>query len=526
MKNNDSILSEVIKLAWPVILTNLLQTLVTIVDTLMVGRLGPVAIAAVGLSNAFRLLVLVALLAVSAGGMSLVAQARGARDPVRMAFVVRQAFISGLLISVPLTLVGYFGARPILSLVNAGGDPAATELGTSYLQILFLGTPFLVLNLIINRIMQGAGDTITPLFLTGGLNIFNILFNYLLIFGIGPFPAMGLDGAAMGTIIARFIGVVIALIIIWSGRNLLKFRAADEPIDWRPDWQLIWDILVIGVPSGLQGIVRNGARLLTIGIVTSTEVGSMGAAALAIGVQVESLGILPVLGLNVASTSLVGRALGKWQLNEAWKRGTTAIWLGVSIMAVFVLPMIIFAPQILRLFDPSANEVLLSAGVTYMRINTVVLPIGAVSMVANGALRGGGDTLPGMFATITSLIFTSVPLAWLLAHPLGFGSVGVWYALAVGILLNGTIMAVRWRSGKWIDVALSKTEVYRQYLHELPQAEQDRYLTEVRAPEMAIEDTVETVEENGIVTYVRPGKDSSYKFKNQTFIPLVNTPMH
>lgn len=485
----------------------------------MVGRLGPIAIAAVGMSNAFRLLVLVALLAVSAGGMSLVAQARGARDPVRMAFVVRQAFIAGILISIPLTLVGYFGARPVLSLVNAGGDPAATELGSSYLQLLFLGAPFLVLNLIVNRIMQGAGDTITPLFLTGGLNIFNILFNYLLIFGIGPFPEMGLDGAAMGTIISRFIGLVIAIFIIRSGRNLLKFRAADEPISWWPDWQLIWDILNIGVPSGLQGIIRNGARLLTIGIVTSTEVGEMGAAALAIGVQVESLGVLPVLGLNVASTSLVGRALGKWQLDEARKRGTTAIFLGVGIMIALVLPMIIFAPQILRLFDPSANETLMQAGVAYMRINTVVLPIGAISMVANGALRGGGDTKPGMYAAITTLIGIAVPLAWLLAHPLGFGSTGVWYALAAGIVVNGTILGLRWRSGKWIEVALGKTEIYREHLHKLPQAEVDRYLTEVRAVEMAIDDTVETVSADGVV-YVRPGEDSAYTFKAGSFVQV------
>ena len=98
------------RLAWPVILTNLLQTLVSIVDTLMVGRLGPIAIAAVGMGNAFRLLVLVGLLAVSAGGMSLISQARGARDPVRMAVVVRQAFISGILISIPLALLQFLRA--------------------------------------------------------------------------------------------------------------------------------------------------------------------------------------------------------------------------------------------------------------------------------------------------------------------------------------------------------------------------------------------------------------------------------
>ncbi|MFK7801102.1 MAG: MATE family efflux transporter [Anaerolineae bacterium] len=511
MKKHLPILKEVVQLAWPVILTNLLQTLVSIVDTLMVGRLGPIAIAAVGMSNAFRLLVLVALLAVSAGGMSLISQARGARDPERMSFVVRQAFISGILISIPLSLIGYFGARPILALVNAGGDPAATELGISYLQLLFLGTPFLVLNLIINRIMQGAGDTITPLVLTGSLNILNIIFNYIFIFGLGPIPALGLDGAALGTVISRFMGVVIAILIIRSGRNLIKFRTSKAPVSWWPDWQLIWDILAIGVPSGLQGIIRNGARLLTIGIVTSTEVGSLGAAALAIGVQVESLGVLPVLGINVASTSLVGRALGKWQVKEARERGNIAILLGVAIMIVLVIPMVIFAPQIIRLFDPSADETLLAAGVSYMRINTVVLPIGAISMVANGALRGAGDTKPGMYAAITTLVGIAVPLSWLLAHPLGFGSTGVWYALAIGIVVNGTILAIRWRSSAWEKVALDKTEIYRQHLVHLPTKEVERFLDGVRKPQMALDGMIEVVSGNG-VTYENGIEQTSYLF--------------
>ena len=516
IKKHLPILKEVVKLAWPVILTNLLQTLVSIVDTLMVGRLGPIAIAAVGMSNAFRLLVLVALLAVSAGGMSLISQARGARDPVRMSFVVRQSVISGILISIPLGLIGYFGAWPILSLINAGGDPLATNLGTSYLQLLFLGTPFLVLNLIINRIMQGAGDTITPLLLTGSLNILNIIFNYILIFGLGPIPAYGLDGAAMGTVISRFLGVAIAVYIIRSGRNLIKFRANKEPVSWWPDWQMTWDILAIGLPSGLQGIVRNGARLMTIGIVTSTEIGSLGAAALAIGIQVESLGVLPVLGINVASTSLVGRALGKWQVKEARERGNIAIFLGVTIMVIVVVPMAIFAPQIVRLFDPSADEILLAAGVAYLRINTVVLPVAAISMVVNGALRGAGDTKPGMYAAITTLIGISVPLSWLLAHPLGFGSTGVWYALAIGMIANGAFFAIRWRGSKWEAVALEKAEVYRQHLRHLPSEEMGRFLDRVRRPQMAIDGMIEVVSAEG-VSYQSLTGETNYTFGPNSF---------
>ena len=175
--------SQVWRLALPVMLTNLLQTLVDVVDVFMVGRLGPISIAAVGISGSIRMLVLVMLLSVSAGAMSLIAQAKGGRDPQRMSFVVRQAISSGVLLSVILTVLGLLLARPILSWVNSGGDPSAVTIGTEYLQVLFAGTVFLVLNIVFNRLMQGAGDTLTPLILTGGLNLLNILLNYIFMFG-------------------------------------------------------------------------------------------------------------------------------------------------------------------------------------------------------------------------------------------------------------------------------------------------------------------------------------------------------
>ncbi|MEZ4679393.1 MAG: MATE family efflux transporter [Caldilineaceae bacterium] len=238
---------QVWRLAVPVILI-LLQSLVEVIDVFMVGRLGPIAIAAVGMSSAIRFLVLVMMLSVAAGAMTMIAQAKGARDAERMSFVTRQAISSGLLISFVLTLVGYYLAHPLLTLANSGGDPEAVVLGTQYLQLLFLGTPFLILNIVFNRLMQGAGDTMTPLLLTGALNVLNTIFNYIFIFGMGPVPAMGVTGAALGTVLSRGLGVVIVFYIIYSGRNVIKIL----PGTYRPDWQMFKDIFTIGVPSGIQ----------------------------------------------------------------------------------------------------------------------------------------------------------------------------------------------------------------------------------------------------------------------------------
>jgi len=507
-----ALLLQVWRLALPVILTNLLQSLVDVIDVLMVGRIGPIAIAAVGMSSAIRMLILVMLLSVAAGAMTLIAQAKGARDPERMSFVTRQAISSGVLLSLVLTAAGFLLARPLLVLANSGGEPEAVELGTQFLQILFLGTPFMVLSIIFSRLMQGAGDTVTPLMLNGSINLLNILFNYIFIFGAGPVPAMGVAGAALGTVLSRGLIVLAVFTIIYSGRNVIKIL----PGTYWPDWRMFADILSIGVPSGVQGIFRNGSRLFVLGIVTATEVGTYGAAALAIGFQVESLVFMPGLAINVAATSLVGQALGYWQPEEARRRGNMAMWLGLIIMMILAMPIIIFAPWVIRLFDPSAHPVLLKTGVAYLHINTVVLPLSAVALVANGALRGAGDSFPGLVSTMVTRAVVAVALAYLLAFPLGFGSLGVWIALAIGIVLDAIYMGLRWRSNIWLDVALHKSALYRTHLRHLPKAVQQQYLREVRTPLMAEPTARERVDEKGVL-YRLPEREVAVHFVDQCY---------
>lgn len=478
----------------------------------MVGRLGPIAIAAAGMSNAIRMLVLILMLAVAGGGMTLIAQAKGGRDPQRMSFVTRQSLSSGLLLSLVLGLGGLLLAEPLLALANSGGNPEAVELGVQYLQIIFLGTPFLVINIIINRLMQGAGDTVTPLVLTGSLNLLNIGFNYIFMFGLGPIPAFGIAGAAMGTVLARFLGVVIAFWLIYSGRNVIKIL----PGSWMPHLQMVRDILTIGVPSGIQGVFRNGSRLLVISIVTSTEVGTYGAAALAIGFQIESLVFMPGLGINVAATSLVGQSLGRWQPEEARRRGSMAIGMGLALMTVFSVPLIVFAPQIITAFDPSAHPILLAAGTDYLRIATLALPLSAIAIVANGALRGAGDSFPGMVSTIFTRALSTLALGYLLGIVLGFGSRGVWAAIAIGVALDALYMGWRWRGDAWLRVALEKTDLYRQHLVHFADDLVQRYLRDVRQPLLNQTGAVEQVNPDGVV-YTLPTHNVRVQFSEHNY---------
>ena len=143
----------------------------------LIGQLGPIPIAAVGMGNTLRLFLLIMILSVAGGAISLMAQAKGSQNPIRMNLVVRQAIVSGIMLSIILGFIGYFSARPLLTLMDQGGEIEAVALGTDYLQVLFLGTPFLLLNIITNKLMQGAGDTITPLLITITILILNVFFN-------------------------------------------------------------------------------------------------------------------------------------------------------------------------------------------------------------------------------------------------------------------------------------------------------------------------------------------------------------
>jgi len=314
---NKTLLKKISKLAIPVMLSNLLQTVIAAIDMIMVGQLGPIQIAAVGLANTLRLFILITLLSVAGGAISMIAQAKGSRDKQQMSLVTRQSIVSGLLMSLILGIVGYILSEPLLNVMNQGGEQEAVVIGTEYLHVLFLGTPFLVLNIIVNKLMQGAGDTFTPLLLTITLVLLNVIFNYLFIFGWWFIPAFGVVGAALGTILARVILVGFSLWLFHSGKNIIHILSGT----WRPNWQVIKDILSIGVPSGIQGIFRHASSLFIIGIVTATSLGTYGAAVLGIGLQVEQLIAQPIVGLNVAATALIGQDMGKWQVEAAYQKG-------------------------------------------------------------------------------------------------------------------------------------------------------------------------------------------------------------
>jgi len=507
-----ALLKNIWLLSLPVILTNLLQTSITIIDTIMIGRLGPLPIAAVGMSNTIRIVVLITMLSVSGGAMSLMAQAKGSRDPRRMSFVTRQSIVAGLMLSVLIAAVGILLTPILLNFMNSGNDPEVIELGTWYLYITFLATPFILLNFTANRLMQGAGDMKTPLVLTIILVLLNVVFNYIFIFGYGPVPAFGIVGAAIGMMIARGIIAVLQIVIFYSGKNIVKILEGT----WKPNKILIKDILNIGVPSGVAGMFRHGSIIVVMSIVTATTLGTLGAAALAICLQIESIAATIGVGLNITATALVGQQLGKWQPNEAYRIGNLMTYICFGVMVILVIPMIIWSEELILLFDPSANAEILKGGISYLHSNTYFLPVSAFAILLTGALRGAGDTKPPMISTIIGRYLITIGLAYLFVYQFDLDYMGVWYAIILGRFVDAIYLWLVWRAKDWRLVALKKSEIYRTHLKDLSRENIIAFLRQFRTPQMALSKTLEVVTPSG-VKYVRPESSVEVEFNNGSF---------
>lgn len=509
---DKSLLKQITFLSFPVLLSNLLQTMVTVIDTIMVGRLGPIEIAAIGLGNTVRILLFVTVMSVAGGAISLIAQAKGSRDKVRMSLVTRQSLLSGFIISLLLGFLGFVLAEPLVRFMESGGSEEAIGIAVDYLKVIFISSPFLLLNFIQSRLMQGAGDTFTPLLMTMVLIVLNVCFNYAFIFGWWMIPAFGVSGAAIGTLLARGIMMGFGFWLFYSGRNVVKILEGS----WAPNWQMIKDILNIGIPSGVQGFFRHVGNVVVLKLVTATSIGTLGAAAFAIGIQIESLVMQPVLGINVAGTSLIGQAIGRWQTKMAFYKGNILIVFGVIVMIIFVIPVLLFSDFFIWLFDPSANALIVSSATSFFHWNMAVLPFYAIALVVTGSMRGAGDTKPAMISSIIGRNILTIFFAWYLAFPMGMDFTGVWIGMAIGKLFDSIFMSISWYRRGWFYVALKQTEIYRTHLTEFSLDMLHKYCNEVRGPMMAEKGTLEVVKAEGVV-YKSMDKETKFEFSKKSY---------
>jgi len=434
-KPQQSLQRRVLGLAAPVIGENLLQTLLGVVDTILVAGLGAVALAGVGSALQVILVLIAALTALSVGASVLVAQAYGAGDLTAASRYAQQSLLWSVIFSIPLAILGLLFSVPILGLFGLEAD--VTQVAAQYLHVT-LGTVTAIMVLLIGGgVLRGAGDSRTPMLITALANVLNVSLTYTLIYGHFGLPALGAVGSAWGTFLSRLIGALILIWVLLKGRNGVRIGLG---FSWRPQLHVAREVLRIGLPAALEEL------LVIMAFATLTPVvaglGTVALAAHRVVINVLSLSFLPGIGFGLAATALVGQSIGARKPQEA--RAITSIalrwaviWMG-ALGAIFLF----FAPQIMSLY--SDDPQMIAQGAAAIRVVALTQPLWAGSFVFAGALRGTGNTRLPLVITGVAM-WAVVGLGFLAVTLVQQNLVAIWTAFLIVGPFETAAFALAWR---------------------------------------------------------------------------------
>lgn len=439
-----SISRQLFSLSMPIVGLNLLAMLMLTVDAAICGRLpnSQDALAALGYASQIILLMMVVTLGMIVGTVALVARAYGARALDRVNDLLVQStqlmVIAGALLGVASVAL----ARPLLELL--GATPSVAEVGTRYLRTLMLGTPLFCLNFLYAGVMRGVGNTRVPFSCALGANVINAILNYALALGHFGLPAMGVTGSAIGSVIAQGCNVAALVWVLRSGRIAsMRLRLHPVPIDRR----LVVELFRVGWPAAVDLLVLNIGFL--IGIAILGRIDEVTVAAHGLGLRIQSLAFVPGLGISQATAALIGQALGAADVERTRKIARASMALCTLMMAALGLAIVAAAFPLVHLFDVRPDTALEGFSVEWMRLLGVSLLPAGVNMALVGLLQGAGATRTSLRINAWTTFGVQVPLAYLLAFPLGLAQTGVWLTFPIVFATKAIVVYVAYRRERW-----------------------------------------------------------------------------
>ena len=434
-----AIAPKVLKLAAPLVAGNILQTVYNLVDVYWVGKLGATAVAAVSIVFPMAWLLISLAMGVTIAGAALVAQWSGAGKPERAAFAAAQMLVLSIVVATVLSTVAYLGRFRLLDFLGAKDELFAPTL--AYLSVIFWSVPFTFGFFSYQSALRGVGDTMRPMYLVIATNILNMVLDPLLIFGVGPFPEMGVAGAAWATLLSRALAALIGIWYLFYGNGALTLKAHQL----KPDWPTQWQILRVGTPGGLDGFARSSSAVVLVALITPW--GAVATAAYGIGIRVMSMVWTVAGAIGQGAAVGVGQNLGALQSQRATRVAWTATWGALALVGLAGLASVLFAVPIVDIFvdDPAV----IAEGASFLRITGWGFGLGGALMVISGAFQGAGSTGTSMLLALINRWALRVPLAALLAWPLGMGVTGIWWAYLIAEIGGFALGAAWMRWGSW-----------------------------------------------------------------------------
>ena len=428
-------------------LSNLFQTIYGVVDTLWLGRLGKVAVAAPTIAFPLVFFMISIGFGVTIAGTALVAQYTGARRHEEANQAAGQVFSFTVIISFVLAIAGFAAARPIMTLMGAETDLIGPA--SAYLRIIYAGLPTMFGMFVVTALLNGVGDTVTPMKLMGVSTVLNILLDPLLIFGWGPFPAWGVAGAAIATVVSRGIIALLGLYLLFSGRLGLHIR----PHHLRLHWESVKHIIGIGLPAALgQSGTALGFTVMT-GILA--RFGTALVSAFGIGNRFVSIALMPAMGLGQATATMVGQNLGAGRPHRAVRSAWIGIGISSAILVVAAIASYLLRTELVRIFIDDAEVIAL--GARMLVLVSIAFPFMGVIQVVIGTYQGSGHTLYSMFFSLFRLWALRIPLVYVLGFVVKLGPDGVWWAMLLSNAATAGLSLLFFLTGNWQHRVIKET---------------------------------------------------------------------
>jgi putative MATE family efflux protein len=436
---NGPIGRAVLLLAVPMVLEMLMESVFAVADVFYVSRLGPDAVAVVGLTESLLTIIYTVAIGLSIGATATVARRIGERDREGAAHAAAQAITLGLVVSLAIAVIGGLFAPDLLAIMGASN--AVIEMGGPYARIMLMGNASILLLFLINAILRGSGNPAAAMRTLWIANAINIVLAPVLIFGPGPLPALGVTGAAVATTTGRGLGALYAYRQLTRAGGRVPLAARH----WGLDPRLMLGMIRLSGAGTLQGLIGTASWIGLVRIMASF--GSAALAGYTIAIRIVLFALLPSWGMSNAAATMVGQALGAGKPDRA----EAAVWLAGRYNALFLgivgMAFVIFAPLIASIFAEAGDvHRYASDGLRVISLGFLFYGFG---MVFTNAFNGAGDTWTPTWLNFAMFWLLEIPLAWALARPLGFGPHGVFVSIAVAFSLFAVAGGLLFRRGRW-----------------------------------------------------------------------------
>ncbi len=428
---HGDLLRALLLLGWPIMVNMLIQTLYNVADTFWVGHMtGTSRQALAAINTSWPVVFLMISLGTGFGiaGVAFISQARGAGDRSFMLRILSQLFSLVILFASAVSALGFFLTPALLAPLDL--EPGVRDLAQTYLRTIFLGVPFMFLTQLFSSTLRGVGETFIPMVVNGSSVAVNAVLDPFLIFGWGPFPEMGILGAALATVVTRIGAATVALVLLNRGVSELRL----EPRLMVPDPGLYARILRVGLPSSFSNsLIALGFYLLMF-IIARVRDGTTALAAYGLGDRVIHLMFIAVDGIAFGLSTVIGQNIGAGQYDRAEEAFRVAVKVTFLILGAEALVMLAFARPIISFFTNS--ELVVREGARFLRIFVLGIPFFGIWRNVTSLYNGAGQTHVSLLLSTVRLWGFRLPLAYSLGLLLGLQSSGVWWGMALSNVLG------------------------------------------------------------------------------------------